>query len=597
MRNKAVTTMFALALAVALAACGGGSSSNNNNGGGGGGGGGTGPTLSSITVTPFAPGVAVGSTVKLTATGKFSDNTTKDITSSVTWSSSNPGQATVAGGTVTGVAPGAPTITATQASKTGTTAVNVVAGSSLASNSTVTGPYTFFLSLADTRGQGFVVGTFTTDGAGKITAAVADVNNASGVKTNQTGGSGTYQVFDDGRGDMTLTVAGTTYSLMFALSNIGSTTAIRGDMISLDSTNVATGYFETQTSNASATGPYAFGVYGLDATATNPTPEAMVGAFTVAGASVTSGQRDTNDGGAAVSTAQAFSGTATAADTNGRGTLSFNSGGTGINFAYYTVTANRIYMVQTDTGVNSALGGTAETQGTGITGSTVAGQYDFLLEHAATSANGTFEKAGRITLVSGGTISGVTEDDDLNDVRVTINGGNWTGPDLHGRIAISATTLNPSNVAGTSNAIAYVVNPSGGTANPRMYMMSTDISHAQPGVGNADKVANTTLFGRPYVFALSELGEPTKSGNLLELGQFSVTGGTSLSGFVVTNAQGTLSTSTLSVTLPASTGREEVTNIPAPGFGTQGMIFYITSTSGGIMLGETPDIDGRFFQQ
>src|SRR5207248_8396860 len=99
MRNRALATMFALAVTVALAGCGGGSS-NNGGGGGGGGGGGNGPTLSSLTITPIGPGVAVGNTVALKATGKFSDNSTKDVSSSVTWTSSDQTLATVTGGTV-----------------------------------------------------------------------------------------------------------------------------------------------------------------------------------------------------------------------------------------------------------------------------------------------------------------------------------------------------------------------------------------------------------------------------------------------------------------------------------------------------------------
>src|SRR5512142_2510916 len=125
MRNKVLATMFALAVTVALAGCGGGSSNNGSGGGGGGGGGST--TLSSITIAPFAPGVAVGNTVKLTATGKVSDNSTKDISSTVTWTSSDQTLATVTGGTVSGVAAGVPTITAAQGSVNASTVVNVVA--------------------------------------------------------------------------------------------------------------------------------------------------------------------------------------------------------------------------------------------------------------------------------------------------------------------------------------------------------------------------------------------------------------------------------------------------------------------------------------
>ena len=44
----------------------------------------------SVTVTPNAPSLAAGQTQGFTAQAAFSDNTTKDVTSSATWSTSNP---------------------------------------------------------------------------------------------------------------------------------------------------------------------------------------------------------------------------------------------------------------------------------------------------------------------------------------------------------------------------------------------------------------------------------------------------------------------------------------------------------------------------
>jgi trimeric autotransporter adhesin len=52
-------------------------------------------TLVSITVTPASPTLAVGSTQQFTATGTYSDSTTKNLSNSVTWSSPAIGVATV----------------------------------------------------------------------------------------------------------------------------------------------------------------------------------------------------------------------------------------------------------------------------------------------------------------------------------------------------------------------------------------------------------------------------------------------------------------------------------------------------------------------
>jgi hypothetical protein len=76
--------------------------------------------LVSIAVTPANPTVVVGQRQQFTATGTFSDNSQKDLTSSVTWSSTNGDVASivntpgVAGtGNATALAAGSTTITAT----------------------------------------------------------------------------------------------------------------------------------------------------------------------------------------------------------------------------------------------------------------------------------------------------------------------------------------------------------------------------------------------------------------------------------------------------------------------------------------------------
>ena len=47
-------------------------------------------TLESIAVTVSSPALAKGTSGAVTATGTFSDGSTQDITSQVTWSSSDP---------------------------------------------------------------------------------------------------------------------------------------------------------------------------------------------------------------------------------------------------------------------------------------------------------------------------------------------------------------------------------------------------------------------------------------------------------------------------------------------------------------------------
>lgn len=49
-----------------------------------------GKTLNAITVTPASVSVAVGANQAFTATGTYSDGSTANITSSVTWASGTP---------------------------------------------------------------------------------------------------------------------------------------------------------------------------------------------------------------------------------------------------------------------------------------------------------------------------------------------------------------------------------------------------------------------------------------------------------------------------------------------------------------------------
>ena len=79
-------------------------------------------------MTPTNPSIAVGKQQQFTATGTFSDGSKKDLTSSVTWTSSAPSVATIgSGGLATGVAAGSTTIQATLATVNGSTGLTVTA--------------------------------------------------------------------------------------------------------------------------------------------------------------------------------------------------------------------------------------------------------------------------------------------------------------------------------------------------------------------------------------------------------------------------------------------------------------------------------------
>jgi trimeric autotransporter adhesin len=101
---------------------------SSGGGGGTGGGGGAAANLTSITIAPANPLIAINTVQQLTATGSYSDGSSADLTSLVTWSSSPIGVATVnATGAVTGVAAGSATITATLSNVSQSTTATVTA--------------------------------------------------------------------------------------------------------------------------------------------------------------------------------------------------------------------------------------------------------------------------------------------------------------------------------------------------------------------------------------------------------------------------------------------------------------------------------------
>ncbi len=89
---------------------------------------GTGSTaLQSISLSPASISISVGGTQQFTATGHYSNGTTQNLTSGVTWSSSVPKDATIStAGSATGMAAGSTSITATSGSVVSSAAVLTV---------------------------------------------------------------------------------------------------------------------------------------------------------------------------------------------------------------------------------------------------------------------------------------------------------------------------------------------------------------------------------------------------------------------------------------------------------------------------------------
>ncbi len=139
-------------------------------------------TLQSISVAPANPAINPAQTQQFTATGTYSDGSTKNITTTVTWTSSSPAVATVAAttGLATGVSAGSTQIVATLGSVVSpadTLTVNAITLQSIAVSPT--NP-----SIIPSQTQQFTAtGTYSDGSTKNITTTVTWASSSPAVAT------------------------------------------------------------------------------------------------------------------------------------------------------------------------------------------------------------------------------------------------------------------------------------------------------------------------------------------------------------------------------------------------------------------------------
>jgi trimeric autotransporter adhesin len=147
-------------------------------------------TLQSIQISPSKASISVGQNQQFTATGHYSDGSSKDITNSVTWASSNTGVATISG---SGLA---------TSHSTGSATISAVSGSIFATATlTVTAPKAVLLSIAVTPAdadllvgtlqQFTATGTFSDGSQQDVTGSVTWSSSNNGVVSIPAGGLAT----------------------------------------------------------------------------------------------------------------------------------------------------------------------------------------------------------------------------------------------------------------------------------------------------------------------------------------------------------------------------------------------------------------------
>jgi len=175
MKQSWISTSIAAICLGLLVACGGGNSNSGN----------TQAVLQSIEVTPAMTSVAAGIGQQFTATGEYSDGSSKDLTKSATWTSSNTSAATISStGMVTTKAAGSTTITAAYSGVSGSTTLNVTAPALV---SLAVSPTSSSIALGTTA-QFKATGTYTDGSNQDLTNSVTwSSSNASAATISSSG--------------------------------------------------------------------------------------------------------------------------------------------------------------------------------------------------------------------------------------------------------------------------------------------------------------------------------------------------------------------------------------------------------------------------
>ncbi len=182
----------------------------------------TAATLTAIEISPLTPSIALGTTQQFAAIGRYSDNSTRDLTSDVTWSSATAGVATVSNATgsnglATSVSAGSTTIAAALGSVSASTLLTVTSATLVSIDvepSTLTIP-------AGLNQQFTATGTFSDNTVQDLTATVAWSSSAPAVATvsSATGSAGMALAVASGTATITASVGNVSGSTLLTVTN------------------------------------------------------------------------------------------------------------------------------------------------------------------------------------------------------------------------------------------------------------------------------------------------------------------------------------------------------------------------------------------
>jgi hypothetical protein len=274
------------------------------------------------------------------------------------------------------------------------------------SNGLLSGTYVFSVLGQNETGTYTAAGTIVADGAGLITAGEQDYADSS----RQAGPdplTGAYAIGPDGRGSITLTVNNADLPQggleTFSVVVLSSGHAL---LIEFDGTATSSGGLDRQSASAldpsAIDGPFAFTSQGEDISIGLPIARGGVLSLSAAAGTVASGTYFENDAG--VTQSSAVTGTVTAPDSFGRGTLDLT---TGLSYVYYAV-QGRVLRILEASSPSYVTAGSLYGQGqAGFAGTfsnaSLAG--DYVLAGAGATAYGSLALAGQFAADGAGNFS------------------------------------------------------------------------------------------------------------------------------------------------------------------------------------------------
>ncbi len=319
-----------------------------------------------------------------------------------------------------------------------------------------TSAYSFYMTGMEliNGGPNFyaVAGSLTIDQNGKVTGGRQDYNDAFGLTSPQPSGDkitgGTLTVDTTGQGTLTLITNNVNLGLNGTETlGVQFTNTKHGLVVHFDGTTASSGSIDLQTLPSTLNGPYAFTLSGVDP---GYQPVVFGGLFSVTGTNVENGVVDVDDAGI-VSLGVPFTGTISAPDAFGRGTIT--NTGIATTFNYYIIGPKAIRIIDMDTA--DAVVGSAFAQGAGTFSNASLGSSVFGVE--SNSFAFVYVAAGMFTTVPGsGTFQGVGDVDEEGGV---LNGAPIAGTYSIGSNGYGGMTITPGDLGDVSAFGIYMTDP------------------------------------------------------------------------------------------------------------------------------------------